>query len=399
MPRAYNRRPGLRGIADVGVALANNPFAQMVRFSTPAVPSNTMGVPPVANLPPQWHIPRSGTSPEIRGNRQGLTPTMVRNQVSDDEDMEMAANLVQGGELQALRAPGGGGDGGTAKGSQETPISKQRPHYGLPETITAIMPTIGYFSAFVPADRNNMTFVQFRLTSMLDQMVTSVTTPLGSAPYTAGLFDKVAPTTNGTAWPATPVDFPSNSHDGSQWRPWYHKMYQYYRVLGIEYEFTIQNTQHNIANDILIATLIDTYSSGNASNVHPLGTVKVHEMEMWPDTRFQVVRSNQSGDGENTYTSVKGYYYPGRVKQNVENDEDVKTWTAVGSAPALTELLTIGFGKTPFNTTSTTAIHGCNVRFSLRKIVQYKDLHNAFRWPTSSQTDIVLTAPDDILSG
>lgn len=288
-------------------------------------------------------------------------------------------------------------EGNVGAKNQETKITRQRPHYGLPETITAVMPSHFYISAFVPGDRNDYTAFQLRLTSMLDQMVTSVTNPVGGAAYTPGIFSAVAPTSNQSSWPSTIVN-PTYSGlaDSSQWRAYYHKVYQYYRVLGIEWELTIQNAQHNVGNDLLFFTYIDTFSSSNSTNVHP-NNAKVGEIMYWPDVRWHVVRSNQDGSGEHTWSTIKGYYYPGRVKQNVENDEDVKTWSKVGTSPALSEMLTVGVAKTPFNTTSATAVHGCNIRVSMRKIVQYKDLQPAFRWPAAAQTDIVLTVPDDIL--
>ena len=100
MPRQYNRRPGLRGVAEVAINMAGNPFPQLVRFAAHDRPSQTFPVPPVADLPPQWHIPANRGSPAISQRpRQGVTPrmnTMARGQVSDDdEDMQMAVALTE----------------------------------------------------------------------------------------------------------------------------------------------------------------------------------------------------------------------------------------------------------------------------------------------------------------
>lgn len=319
--------------------------------------------------------------------------------VSDDEDtdMDVATQLVSGGEL-STRVAATGGAQPAKKGSEETAITPQRPHYGLPETITAVMPSTFYFSALVDTSKDVMVQAEFRLTSMTDQSISTFSTPTPATTYSRGLYSQCLPTSNATAWPAAPniISFPTTgAADNSTWRTYYHKMYQYYRVLGIEYEFVIQNTQYNVGNDVLVATVIDTYSLQSAVNVHPLGiTTKPSEMEQWSDVRWNIARSSIDGTQNDTYLTVKGYYKPGKVRQNVENDEDVTTWTKVGQSPDLTEKLTILFGKTPFNTSLLS--HGVNVRVKMRKIVQYKDLNVAYRWPAASLTDIILTAPDDI---
>ena len=324
----------------------------------------------------------------------------------EDEDMQLSADLVSGGGLSSndgnrvstqLRSSAGGQP--ARKGSQETAVIPQTPHYGLPETITAVMPSTFYFSVLTDTTKDIMHFAEFRLTSMIDQSISTFTTPTPSANYSRGLYNQCLPTSNATAWPTAPnaISFPTTmAPDSSTWRTYYHKMYQYYRVLGIEYEFTIQNSQYNVGNDVLVATVIDTYSLQSAVNVHPLGTsVKTAEMEQWSDVRWHIVRSSIDGTQDGTFRTVKGYYKPGKVRNNVENDEDVTTWTKVGQSPDLTEKISIGFGKSPFNTSLLSS--GCNVRVKMRKIVQYKDLNVAFRWPSASLTDIVLTAPDDIL--
>ena len=231
-----------------------------------------------------------------------------------DEDMGTAVALVQGSGLRS------GGDGGGSqpakKGSQETAITPQRPHYGLPETITQVIPSIFYFSAVADPNKDVMQYAQFRLTSATDQMISALSTPVANADYSKGLYNMMLPVSNAVKWGNPHVqDFPTTgAPDQSQWRDYFHKMYQYYRVLGVEYEFTIQNPQYNIGNDIVIGTIIDTYSSANATNVHPLNeTVTPSEAQMWPDSRWTVVKSSIGGDQETNWGTIKGYYRPGLV--------------------------------------------------------------------------------------
>lgn len=370
-----------------------NPFAQTTRLAN--TPQHTRPFSQV-NLPRHWHIPASGNSMALRGNHRHIIPD------DEDEDMGTAVALVQGGDLSGpptnqanLRS---GGPEVARKGTQETAITPQRPHYGLPETVTQVIPSIFYFSMLAGPSKDLTTRVQFRLTSMSDQMITNIATPTPTANYDQGVYNKLLPNKNVYAWenPIT-TTFPSTgSPDQSQWRDYFHQMYQYYRVLGIEYEFTIQNPQFNTGNDIVVGTFIDTYSADNALNIHNVtNATTVNEIEMWPDVRWKVIKSSIQGDGEANWGTVKGYYKPGMVRQNVENDEDVTTWTKVGSTPSLTEILTLFIAKSAFSTTN--LAHGVNIRCKLRKIVQYKDIRVEWRWPQSNQTDIIMSIPELIL--
>lgn len=397
MPRQYNRRPGLRGVAEVAINMAGNPFPQLVRFAAHDRPSQTFPVPPVADLPPQWHTPANRGSPAISQRpRQGVTPrmnTMPRGQVSDDdEDMQMAVTLTEPmSNAVALRAEGGGD--GARKGAKETPISIQRSHFGLPETVTQVLTGTNYFAAITPANFQSMTRVQFRLTSIIDRMITTPSTPTPSAAYAAGIYNRMMFPQSAGTWNASPAYYPSDTTDELQWLDYFVLMYQYYHVMGVEWELTMANPQTNVNCDITVATSIDTYSAGNATNVHPNGA-SMEEMEQWPDVRWGPVVPYVTAS-ERTFRTLKGYYRPGKVKQNVENDEDVKTWTKVNAAPSLTEVLNVYFGKSMFN--AVTSSTGLNCRMKWRFIVQFKDLNVPYRWPAIAQTPIAVNAPTDIL--
>lgn len=324
----------------------------------------------------------SGISPKDK------MPTHIR-----DEDHEMDTGPDESKALVSARAAdGGGGDG--RKGSQETRISKQMPHFGLPETITAVMPNTTYFSIITPTTPTTMTKFQFRLTSMLDPILTNLTPATAGAVYTAGVYDAPMNTQTSGSFSNPLRVFPSSATDRSQWRAYYHKMYQYYAVLGVEWEITMYNPQLNRNCDIVWATTVDTYSAQSNTNVHPDTTMR--EMEMWPDVRWGVVRSDNTGASEFSTRTIKGYYKPGMVKQNVENDEDIKTWTKVAAQPSLTEVMNFYVGKSWLNDVSVST--GLNCRITLRQIVQYKDLNVQFRWPATGQTAVTLTAPADILT-
>ena len=317
-----------------------------------------------------------------------------------DDDMPLAAELSQAfsqdvsDKQVSTNARMAFASGGESKGSQETRITYQRPQYGLSETTTQILPSTTYFSIITPTSSQTMTKFQFRLTSLLDSIITGLVDPAPGASYAAGVYD-VPMITGSTGVFTNPLrSFPSTATDNFQWRNWFSKMYQYYTVLGCEWEITMYNPQTNRNCDIVYATTIDTYSPTNNTNEHP-STATMREMEQWPDVRWGVVRSHATSEGETNTKTISGYYKPGMVKQSVENDEDVKTWTKIGNTPALTEIMNFYVGKSWIN--DITAATGLNVRLKQRLIVQYKDLNPTFRWPTSTQTAITCTAPTNII--
>jgi hypothetical protein len=392
MPR---QRRGLRGLAEATINTAANPFAQLARFSAHDSPSETQ---PVVNLPPHWHIPASGNSRELRGTN------MLRRSVTDeDQEMEQAAVEVSRA-LTTTNAREGGKSGG--KGRTETPITRQFKSFGLPNTVTQVLTSSRYFSMA----STNTTFATYatRLTSEFDLEITTPSTATLPGTINVGNWLQKIPRVFSAVWPATTQPFPSVARDNLQWRTWFNKMYTYYTVLGMEYEITIQNPSNHPNSGIVIATYIDTYSLDNALQVHPAGNME--QMEQWPDVTWKVVPSvvaspivlttdtvnanNGAGNGliEDSIRTIKGYYYPQKVQNNVENDEDISTWTKVGSTPDLTEALNIKLFRSAFSDTSYAL---ANVRLKTRLIVQFKDLAPAFRWP-AGQTGIVLTAPDDI---
>nr|QJI53773.1 MAG: capsid protein [Parvo-like hybrid virus UC12] len=306
----------------------------------------------------------------------------------DDGDVEMeskpeAKTAAKSGESAKSTS-------GTAMGGQDTPITFQKPHYGLPNTITQTLPSTVYFSV-IPAKlvTGGMTVVQIRLTSLIDQFITSLTTPTATSAYANGTYNKLLAANTGFAWQTTLIDFPTAVTDDMQWRKFFTKMYQYYAVLGLEWELTMHNPSKIINNDIVMGSWVDTYSSNNTTIVHPVGGPS-GETEYWPDVRW--TRVGSSSDGTSNFATARGFYKPGLVKNNVENDEDIKTWTKTNASPVYTERLTFAFNKAWCNDVQD--FTGLNCRLKLRYHVQFKDLFPVYRWPNIAATPIVTTTAD-----
>lgn len=317
----------------------------------------------------------------------------------EDEDMQLAVPMAAAFNQDTTtpmsarvgapqQAPGGG--------LRETPIDMQSPHYGLPETRTAVLTQTSYLAVIPPDLVGNTTQFRIRLNTPVDWFfTTTLTSAAAGATYSAGLYTNLMRTNNSNVWSTPPFNFPTtlSALERPQWRTYWESHYQYYTVLGLEYKMTFHNPQQNPGCDMVVATFTDSFSTTNANNVHPLNA-SMQVMENWPDVTFRRVSSAGDNDFSKAYETIKGYWRPGQVKSSVENDEDIRTWTKVGSLPSLTEMLTVSVSKAWDNTVATT---GLNVRMDMRWIVQYKDLAPQYRWPTSGQTSIAVVAPSDIL--
>lgn len=435
-----NRDPLHRRFARAATITALNPFAQLARLAGP--PSSRKHLRSEDDIPGPWKKSKpdtkkrasDGSAPPIK--KQKVTPVLTTPQkakkptvvpvkitpkkkkpikvelkpkmtktsyVPDDEDdVDMAEHNEgnnQGVPVRAMATMRSGESGG--KGAlRETPITPQDEHFGLPETKTVVLTQTQYFAMISKTTQDAPVRFQIRLNTPTDWMTTfpNLASP-AAGNFADGFYSAPIPSSVNATWTASQITktFPNTASNGNverpQWRKYWEEMYQYYTVLGVEYEITFQNPQANFNADQVVATFIDSYSASNATNVHPQ-TATMAVMEQWPDVNFIRVPSCGDGDMVKGYKVIKGFYRPGQNKNSVENDEDIKTWTKVKSLPSLTEVMTVLMAPSWDNAQLVST--GCNVRVDMRWIVQYKDLFPAFRWPFN-QTAIPLSAPADIL--
>nr|QJI53848.1 MAG: capsid protein [Parvo-like hybrid virus UC4] len=345
-----------------------NPFTHLTRF-----------IPTTEQVRP-FDPKRKSVFDSLQGpqkkNKMSLRGSHV---IPDDDDMDTDPPVVA---AKSVASKG-------KAGSHETPVIPQQPHYGVPEVFTAVLPGTSYMS--VACTNTTSPIVEFRLTSIVDRLVQTISTPTGSDPINPGLYNRILPVNNLSSWPASTVAFPSGTTDNLAWADYFTKMYNYYTVKGVEWEMTVQNANENSNAGAVIAIYYDTFSSVNAVNIHP-PNAPIYQIENWPDVQWMTIPSSAQED-DNRIRTMKGTYYPGKEKTNVENDEDVKTWTPIGSVPALKENVSFKF----FPDWKATVGPKLNIRFTFRYIVQFRDLKPAFRWPTGGQSAITLTAPTNII--
>lgn len=401
----YHRHRRINNLANAFVNQAVNPFAQLTRVAdrgTSSRPYDPNTAPSHFTVPKPYNFvtpekaPKPAQGPSIEPKNR--VPKM--NRIEDDEDMELAVGLSQSFSNQVAAAPAaaarssGETSSNNKKGNTETKVARQRPHYGLPETVTQVLTGTDYFSWAVTNISTEA--YRIRLTSLIDREVISPNAPTIPGTINNGIWNTKIARTDSNSWTAGIAEqFPTSTRDNAQWKAWFTKAYSYYHFIGLEYEITFNNPLVGINYGATVGMFIDTFGPNNASQVHPLDAT-IAQMEQWPDVQWVVVPSvDNSNQMEDCTRTVKGYYYPQKVRQNVENDEDVDTWTKVGSSPQLSEILTLRLFRSAFSDRSFAAL---NVRVKWRAIVQFKDLAPAFRWP-SNQTAISLIAPTDILAG
>lgn len=323
--------------------------------------------------------------------------------------------------------------GGSNQVSKETPISSYPSlSYGLPETHTTILPWTGWVSAAY-LDKSTPLQLKIRMNSPYDMLDMGTEAAIGDGAYptTKGFYARpIDPqgriSTSGTIgnYPAVFGDAETTAAERPQWREYWAALYDYYTVLGCEYEIILYNPVQlkaynnnyirnktiggtpfnatyfrdeagNFNTDVVVATQFDTYSATATTTGNVMPKTNYAEMRAFKNIRWTPVPGGRKA-------IIRGKYHPGMAKRNIVNDGDVKTWTKVtdGIPNTLSEILTLNFFADPFNNArkpdgygnagdvepnSTGARIGgaVNMEINLKYIVQYKDLRLQARYPNS----------------
>lgn len=187
-----------------------------------------------------------------------------------------------------------------------------------------------------------------------------------------------------------PERFTSNTTEATEkpaWRDYWAQIYDYYTVLGCEWEVVCinPNTSSN-GTRMLCGVQYDTYSDTATSTGNVMPLTKLSEVLTYKNIQWHNINSNGSGDNRDNTTIIRGKYKPGQAKRNIVNDGDVKTWTATSTTlPNLKEILTLNFWSNPaYPTANITAL---NLQVTLKYIVQFKDLKQQARYPNTITTN------------
>lgn len=343
------------------------------------------------------------TSPEQnkRPSQDNLRGS-AKKQDTSKKSFTMDTNMIEDEPAQvSLMATSSGTS--SSNGNQETPITRHPPTFGFPETMTTVVPYVTYFSV-TPGATGLGTNVTIGVNSLYDIMAGhTVTAATASTACAAGnIYNCIIPRASTPAFGTSLFQFPSaisagtSTLEAGQWRGVWDKLYDYYTVLGAEVDISVENCVSGANNaDILLAWGYDSTGVNNG-NTFPTNTQQ-SEMEHWPGVKWKLVPWAANNDSAMS-AKLTLRYKANQVKRDVRNDEDVKTWTAVGSVPTYRERLRLYFFEGPFNTVACSA---ANVKITIRHIVQYKDLKVNLRYPSSNsaaQTAFAVNFATDIFN-
>jgi hypothetical protein len=168
-------------------------------------------------------------------------------------------------------------------------------------------------------------------------------------------------------------------------RDYWTEFYEYYHVLGCEYELVIDNISGQVADDVLLGTMECTKEvppktmSINGNEVE----VSAFEALNWKNTKWHCITSDPES-GRNRYI-IKGHYKTGQAGRDVHEDGDVNTWTPVANNPTLPETLRLFAYRHPmsqWNTENDVQNTTLNIMVKMKLICQFKDLKRKYKFPT-----------------
>jgi hypothetical protein len=181
------------------------------------------------------------------------------------------------------------------------------------------------------------------------------------------------------------------------WFNYFAKLYEYYTVIGCSYEIYIQNAQRDSAGHVLGFHRFESEGESGTTASIP-ANASLYELKTYDGLEWFKLFPMNNQNGQPYAKLIKGYYQRGDARRNVRNDQDVKTWSRTdGSKPALKERMHLGIIEDPFSTLGD-AECGVNLQITLRYRVQFKDLVQQAKYPsTTIESEVITDFPNDIV--
>jgi len=310
------------------------------------------------------------------------------------------------GEPEAARIAGGGG--GPNSVSKETPISPYPTlTYGLQETHTTILPWCAYMSS-VGMTHSAPNVLEFRMTQPHDILSTELSTLAAAGTWVQANYN-VPYNGSLTRDTATAAEFPATIQNGTfvgemaSWWTFWRKQYEYYTVLGCEWEITIDCPVQDRGAEIALAWDYNSHTdtAGASGNKTPQDQSLIR-FKQYKGINWVNIPCSTDGPFGQSMKTLSGHYKPGQAKRNIQNDGDVKTWVATNNggtaaSPTLKEFLTLYLYRHELAYLKpATKLPGVNIQVKLKYIVQFKDLLQNARYPNTTSTDFSLTIDADV---
>ena len=322
--------------------------------------------------------------------REMAEPTPQRARGENDGDVAAAAARVSSG-------------GGPNMPSKETPISNYPSlTYGFQETHTTILPWTGWIMAS-KLDTAQPVQLVVRMNTPVDMVpISTIATPsLPATPSTKGFYTTPSAedgTFSNLGFPETMGSPSTSTTERPSWRETWFRMYEYYTVLKCHYQITVLNPMERRGYNMQIGEQFDSYSDTNGATGNRMPETNLSEALSYKNIKWHKAHPDRGEDaGGNNVVVIEGTWWPGKIKRNIINDGDVKTWTKTydGGSPALPnmqELLTVNLWRAglSYDKNTSTIPMNANIEIRLKYIVQFKDLQQQIRYPnTVSETGSV----------
>lgn len=317
----------------------------------------------------------------------------IRFDEEGDTDMESPSNEValvttaaRSSSVAASSAEG------ATRANSETKITIANPTYGLPNTHTCILPVTFWCSAYA-MDKNSAATMQINLNQPFDMMLNALETTGPTAGFNAKLLNILNGSGPLTYQGSQPETLTSAKTIVPAWYRHFATLYEYYTVLGCEYEMYMQICQQGTGAAVVVGTRLESEGVSGSTALIP-NNIRFAEALALPGWRWKSLNQYNGNQG-NDQGLISGSYKPGDIKREVRNDDDQKLWTAVGVSPTLKDRLKVQVWAHPFSNWAGTSL-GVNFQVTLKYIVQFKDLRVEAKYPTKAHaTNIDVVWPDD----
>jgi hypothetical protein len=366
------------GLQPMKKKLRSEPDAPDVDMTTPTTP------------PSQTNTPNN---PQVkRKSEETIEPS--------NKKLKMETETEQSKEPQSSLA---------LMGSHETPVDVPRYIQGgfFPETITVKLPIVFYLSANA-LWKERPVVMRLGLNSPYNILEgnTLVAQTEGSQ-KSRGLSNcnsKVDTDTNFTAWDVA-TNFPtvvkgsvpktSNSTSSGtiadlqcvpSRRTAYEKIYEHYTTLACDYTVECEFAADNYQDKAIVFWQRDCVTQNSQADKLPTDR-NLNQMRSYPAMKSTTLEPrNIPGRGDfNFKTKIQGHWEPNTSRRNVINDEEIKTWTNVGTAPVNNYRETDVFCFFSDWTTEGALEQCINMRIFMEWTVQFKDIKNYIRYPAYGQ--------------
>lgn len=339
--------------------------------------------------------PTNNMKPNLRGN------------IIEDDDAEMKDT---GGEM-VLKAPEAANP--QKMGSQETPITIARPDKrSYDETYTKSSRVHYFGSLLYPGkDRSERFTLNLNRPASINPtgwqtIPTNITTgSTATFGWWSDYFDTVTVLPTGTAVSHV-LTANRNAATGAARAPavkgeqvttvpgfdFYRNMYTHYCVTRVDWTMTVESLAIDPTNNSDILLFWDYQTLGGSGYNDVVPQMSLYDAISNPGLRREVIRA---GTTEHMPTKViRGSWYPNMNKRDVQNDEDVRTWTKQQENPLLSEQLVFFCHQNPLAMLgSGFPPPGIKFWLQLEYTIQYKGLNQVLKYHRQGDVPITVTFP------